>query len=98
MIAYELTELRAAGMNPTPGDIRCIAFGHITRMAIWGLRAEWDVTQPTPVKLEAIRVQMNALATMDEVRAALDREKAITAMGLNVQNKENSEQAYAVAF
>ncbi|SFH58667.1 Adenine-specific DNA methylase, contains a Zn-ribbon domain [Nitrosospira sp. Nsp14] len=98
VIAHELTELCAAGMKPTLGDIRCITFGHITRMAIWGLRPEWDVTQPTAVKLEAIRAAMDALATMDEVRAALDKEKAITAMGIKVQNKENAEQAHAVAF
>jgi hypothetical protein len=54
--------------------------------------------QPTAVKLEAIRVAMDAIATMNEVRVALDREKAITAMGSRVKNKENLEQAYAVAF
>jgi hypothetical protein len=96
VIVHELTQLCAAGMKPTLGDIRCITFGHITRMAIWGLRPEWDVMQPTAVKLEAIRVAMDAIATVNEVRVALDREKAITAMGSRVKNKENLE--HAVAF
>jgi hypothetical protein len=98
LLTRELAELTAAGMKPTAGDIRCIAFGHITRMAIWGLRAEWDATRPTAAKLEAIRVAMDALATVDEVRAALEGAKPVTATGVRTQNKENREQANAVAF
>ena len=98
LLTRELAELSAAGMKPTAGDIRCIAFGHITRMAIWGLRANWDATQPTAAKLEAIRRDMDALATVDEVRAALEGAKPVTATGVRTQNKENREQANAVAF
>lgn len=98
LLTRELAELSAAGMKPTAGDIRCIAFGHITRMAIWGLRADWDATRPTAAKLEAIRRAMDALATVDEVRAALEGAKPVTATGVRTQNKENREQANAVAF
>jgi adenine-specific DNA methylase len=38
IVSGELAELRAAGMKPTAGDIRCTALGHITRTAIWQLR------------------------------------------------------------
>lgn len=98
LLTRELAELSAAGMRPTAGDIRCIAFGHITRMAIWGLRAEWDATRPTAVKLESIRVAMDALATVEEVRAALEEAKPVTAKSVRAQNNENREQANAVAF
>src|SRR5437588_9615785 len=47
LVTTELAELRAAGMRPTAGDIRCTAFGHITRMAIWQLRPSWDAKLPT---------------------------------------------------
>lgn len=68
----ELTQLVSAGMKPTAGDIRCIAYGHITRMAINNLRAGWDVSLPTGAKLNAIKVAMNAIALLDEVRVALE--------------------------
>lgn len=42
IVERDLTQLRAAGMKPTVGDTRCIAFGHITRMAIWRLRLNWN--------------------------------------------------------
>ena len=46
IMAKELADLRAAGMKPTAGDIRCIALGHITRMAIRQIRSSWDATLP----------------------------------------------------
>ncbi len=96
LIERELAELRLAGMKPTAGDIRCIAFGHITRMAIWGLRSDWDASRPTAAKLKSIRLAMDGLATVDQVRAALEGPKQ--SLALQAENKENLEQADAVAF
>ena len=48
----QLAQLRTAGMRPTPGDIRCIVFGHLTRIAIWRLRKSWDITRPTNERLK----------------------------------------------
>lgn len=71
LMARELNELRVAGMKPTLGDTRCIAFGHITRMAIWHLRPTWDTSWPTVQKMATIRAAMDSLATVDEVCALL---------------------------
>lgn len=74
----ELTQLSSAGMKPTAGDIRCIAYGHITRMAIANLRAGWDVSLPTGEKLNAIKAAMNAIALLDDVRAGLEESAPTT--------------------
>ena len=76
IMSGELAELRAAGMKPTAGDIRCTALGHITRMAIWRLRPSWDGTLPTLEKLSVFRKAMNALATVEGVRSGLEGTKA----------------------
>jgi putative DNA methylase len=47
----ELAQLRAAGVKPTLGDIRCMVFGHLTRVAIQQLHKDWDVTLPTVERL-----------------------------------------------
>ena len=39
-------------MKPTAGDIRCIVFGHLTRIAIWHLHKKWKAALPTPERLE----------------------------------------------
>jgi hypothetical protein len=98
IMASELAELRLAGMKPTAGDIRCIAFGHITRMAIWGLRPDWDDSLNTGRKLEIIQAAMNAIATVDQLRDALEQVKPATAVGSRTKNSEYTEPADAVAF
>lgn len=80
----ELTQLSSAGMKPTAGDIRCIAYGHITRMAITNLRADWDVFLPTSAKLDAIKAAMDAIALLDDVRAALEEPAPTTVLALRL--------------
>lgn len=51
MIATELDQLRAAGMKPTAGDVRCIVYGHVTRLAVLTLLPDWDVSASMRDKL-----------------------------------------------
>jgi len=51
-MSRELVELRAGGMKPTAGDIRCAALGHITRMTVWHLRPKWEKGLSTEKKLK----------------------------------------------
>jgi len=41
LILGELQELCEAGVKPTSGDVRCITFGHLVRLAVWNLRGGW---------------------------------------------------------
>ena len=45
-------------MKPSKGDIRCIVYGHVTRKAIWNLRARWDARVPTAERLSRVREEM----------------------------------------
>lgn len=72
IVAGELDMLRSAGMKPTSGDIRCIAFGHITRMSIWRLRPSWNPGLPTEKKLAIFRETMDELATVETVLKQLE--------------------------
>jgi adenine-specific DNA methylase len=56
----ELNELRAAGLKPTAGDIRCIIFGHLTSMAVWRLRREWNPNLPTNERLNRVSATIAA--------------------------------------
>lgn len=98
ILAGELAELRAAGMKPTPGDIRCAAFGHITRMTIWRLRPNWDSRLMTATKLGLFRDAMNALATVDDVARLLEITKAARPTITGTLFPESREMVDAVAF
>lgn len=50
-VRSEIEQLRRAGMKPTAGDIRCIVYGHLTRVAIGRLRKDWDRAASTPKRL-----------------------------------------------
>jgi adenine-specific DNA methylase len=38
----------------TAGDIRCILYGHLTRLAVWHLRSSWDISVPVAGGLAAV--------------------------------------------
>lgn len=67
----ELVQLSGAGLKPSVGDIRCIAYGHITRMAVANLHPIWDREMPTAEKLCALKAAMNSLATLDVLVSCL---------------------------
>jgi hypothetical protein len=55
--------------RPSAGDIRCIVYGHLTRMAVWRLRRGWDSTAPTLERLSRFRA---ALAALGDAQAIID--------------------------
>ena len=71
----DLAQLRSAGVKPSAGDIRCIVFGHITRMGIWRLRHDWDSTCPTRERLERFAA---TIAGFGEPASLIDRLSAVT--------------------
>jgi hypothetical protein len=73
LVAKELGQLRLAGMKPTMGDIRCVAFGHVTRMAIWRLRQNWDVTKPTNERLRRFAESASVYGDVQSVTDAIAR-------------------------
>lgn len=67
IVAENLAELTEAGRKPTTGDTRCIIFGHLTRMAIWNLRKDWDSNLTTAEKLARFASTVTALAEPGEL-------------------------------
>ena len=67
IVASDLAQLTAAGRRPTAGDTRCIIFGHLTRMAIWNLKEEWDAEQPIDEKLERFAKAVSGLADPEQL-------------------------------
>ena len=50
-VCDDLAQLREGGVKPSNGDIRCILFGHMTRVAIQCLQVDWRVDLPTQQRL-----------------------------------------------
>jgi hypothetical protein len=69
IVTDELAQLQQAGLKPTLGDIRCIVFGHLTRIAIWSLRKKWDVHRRTNDKLALIAEAMCSFGDPEQLAA-----------------------------
>jgi adenine-specific DNA methylase len=54
LVHEDFDKLLLGGVRLTQGDIRCIVFGHLTRLAIWHLREQWDKDANTSEKLELV--------------------------------------------
>jgi putative DNA methylase len=72
IIRYEIDALSQGGLKATQGDIRCMAHGHLTRMAVWNLRADWKRDVPTLKRMEVVRAWYREFGGLEAVLAALD--------------------------
>ncbi|MCL6446682.1 MAG: DNA methylase [Armatimonadetes bacterium] len=54
LVLEDLEKLAAGGLKPTLGDTRCLLFGHLTRLAVWYLRNNWNATLSSPEKLNRV--------------------------------------------
>lgn len=77
LVRNDLDQLRMASMTPTAGDMRCIVYGHLTRMGIWKLRSSWAHNAPTGERLarfaEILAVFGDPQAVIDTLRATRPR-------------------------
>lgn len=71
LVMTDLDRLRQGSLKPTPGDTRCIIFGHLVRMAVWELRAGWNTALPVQKKLAAVGCQLALLPQPVAIEAAV---------------------------
>lgn len=72
LIKSEIESLFQAGLKATKGDIRCIAHGHLTRLAVWNLRHNWTIESPVLERMNAVRTWYENFGGLEGVLAALD--------------------------
>ena len=54
LVREDMAQLRRGNVKPTPGDVRCVAYGHLIRLAVWNLREAWDKTLGIDRRLAAV--------------------------------------------
>ena len=79
IVSNDLQEIAASGRKPTPGDTRCVIFGHLTRMAIWNLVKSWDRSISTEEKLDAFGQAIAGLADPEQLLETFQSGKRVFA-------------------
>ncbi|MFH1135222.1 MAG: DNA methylase [Pseudomonadota bacterium] len=54
LVGRDMEALGKGNVKPTGGDARCLAHGHLIRLAIWNLRRNWDKSEGTPRRIARV--------------------------------------------
>ncbi len=69
LVRRDVELLREGSVRVTNGDARCVAFGHLIRLAIWNLRSNWDAGAAVEKKLARIGREVDRLGGWEAVHA-----------------------------
>jgi putative DNA methylase len=71
IVNEDLDQLREGNVKLTPGDIRCITYGHLIRLAVWSLRHGWENTGPIKARLAKVSDWLQHFGGWSEVEKRL---------------------------
>ncbi|MCL5958042.1 MAG: DNA methylase, partial [Chloroflexi bacterium] len=74
LVQTDLSNLRAGKVVPTRGDIRCIVYGHLMRLAVWRLRQGWNRARPVDEKLALVASHIRNIGGPSAVEHYLELE------------------------
>jgi putative DNA methylase len=74
LVQADLAVLLAGNLRVTQGDIRCVAYGHLIRMAMWTLKETWRRSMPTGEKLATVSAAANKLGGWSAIERCLAEE------------------------
>ncbi len=72
IVCDEVEQLASAGVKATQGDIRCIVHGHLTRLAIWTLRNNWNTSLVCSAKINAVRLWLAKFGGLEAVLSEMN--------------------------
>jgi len=100
--AGDLRLLEQGQMKPTQGDMRCVVFGHLIRLAVWRLRPTWVATPKAADRMAAVRRWIikfgGADAVLQELGDAYARARAEQQWELNEEDKAFRTSTDEISF
>ncbi|HXH10408.1 MAG TPA: DNA methylase [Alphaproteobacteria bacterium] len=96
LVRDDVQRLCAGKVVPTHGDIRCLAFGHLIRLAIWRLRHTWDREKSVEEKLSIIGNYLRSIGGFSAVEQHLS-EVFLHAPKLRHAEAQEDEAAYGAS-
>lgn len=72
IVTDEVGQLADAGLKATQGDIRCMVYGQLTRLAVWKLRGGWDTSLDSTTKMDAVRKWLANFGGLEAVLSAMN--------------------------
>jgi len=76
IINRDLVQIAEGSRKPTIGDTRCIIYGHLTRMAIWNLKKDWNIDLTTEKKLDLFAKEIHSFCDPEDLMSRLQRKES----------------------
>ena len=96
IVNEDLVQLRNGNVKPTRGDTRCIAYGHLIRLAIWSLRLDWQNDIPTNKRILRVANWIHDFGGWTNVETCLQYGEATESLPLFATHEEIVE--YGVEY
>lgn len=74
LIQEDIIRVQSVKIKLTRGDIRCIAYGHLVRLAIWYLRKNWNIYLSALEKMKAVSMAIERLGGLPGIEKFLSDE------------------------
>lgn len=88
LVSEDLDKLVLGNVKLTRGDIRCIIFGHLTRLAVWSLRKKWTRKKSTKKKLKIVDQWIHDFGGLSTIEKHLDLDAEGTPSIRNIMIRE----------
>lgn len=75
LVREDLAELRRGNVKPSSGDTRCMAYGHLVRLAVWNLRSVWDKTADKSARIATVSDWLRDFGAWPEIEKYLCESK-----------------------
>ena len=98
LVEDDLEQLTNGGHKPTRGDARCIAYGHLIRLAIWHIRKTWQKEKKTEEKLQRVSQAVQGLGGIEQVEHYLPDNLSPISGKRTGRVKEAESPPYEVSF
>lgn len=98
IVKEDLDQLRAGNVKPTPGDIRCVTYGHLIRLAIWSLRLDWMKNEPTTTRIEKVADWLHHFGGWAEVEKCMEHDRAATTKDMPLFAVHESAVEYGAEY
>lgn len=72
LVVEDLRTLEAGNVKSSSGDIRCIAYGHLIRHAIWALGKRWEINEPISVRMGRVSDWLGNFASWPDIEKKIN--------------------------
>lgn len=98
IVEEDLAQLKLGNVKPSPGDIKCVTYGHLIRLAIWSLRSDWQNCEQTTKKIAKIAGWLHRFGELTDIDNCIEQDKTLKIKDMPLFAVHESTATYGVKY